>query len=273
MNCNDFSRYFADYTAGELSEDDKNKLDEHLQKCSGCRGSLRIYDVMAEAARASITPCPHDLVSTAIEEARSQMNARRGSSWQGIAALLRRPLVLAPVTAAIVLLIALVACHRPVPRGVDHSVYSRERTAGPSDRSSIAVMAVPIDSGAVRAEDVNELGEKVARTVRDSSVFGGVRSFPVSRKAREALLTIYKKNLKQGKQVDERRLDPVVQEEFWSQDAVIIVYIDGKHGGLVSIAAVKQTGRIKLFARSADLAHSSEGNRWTQDVISWLGRY
>jgi len=41
MNCNIFKKRLEDYILGDISEDLKSSLEEHMEKCESCK---RIYD-------------------------------------------------------------------------------------------------------------------------------------------------------------------------------------------------------------------------------------
>jgi anti-sigma factor RsiW len=77
VRCIEFVSVVTDYLDGEASEDDRRRIDKHLEHCRGCQAALEQFQaVIGLAGRlsavdvAGIDPLIHDRLMTALRRPR-----------------------------------------------------------------------------------------------------------------------------------------------------------------------------------------------------------
>jgi anti-sigma factor RsiW len=77
LRCIEFVSVVTDYLDGEANEDDRRRIDKHLEHCRGCQAALEQFQaVIGLAGRlsavdvASIDPLVHDRLMTALRRPR-----------------------------------------------------------------------------------------------------------------------------------------------------------------------------------------------------------
>ncbi len=62
MNCTDYQRWLSPYVDGQLSSDERDQVDAHLQSCVQCQGALASLQQMLQTLHAMGTPEAPDLL-------------------------------------------------------------------------------------------------------------------------------------------------------------------------------------------------------------------
>jgi anti-sigma-K factor RskA len=154
MTCENARKELILFVYGELSFDQEEALEQHLEGCAACRaelGGLRAMLAAADCAEASPPPellaqCRRDLKYRLLDEARSNVSAPEGL-WKRLAAWLPAPGVwLKPAGALALVALGFLAARFTAPVGESarpaqvEPVAMRVRSIEPADGGSVRLV-------------------------------------------------------------------------------------------------------------------------------------
>lgn len=114
LRCVDLTNKFTAYIDDELSEEEENRIDEHLNFCPNCRRQLerlRKSSGLVSAALSAKSAADFDKIWRNIE---SQIRCR-SSVWQNLCSYISKPLFWIPASATVAVVL-LLASYLPVFR-------------------------------------------------------------------------------------------------------------------------------------------------------------
>jgi hypothetical protein len=68
MNCEDVKKYIDDFVAGELTANQKAKIEKHLKHCEKCRVEIEFEDSWLELLRSDKIPDPGEIYWNTLED-------------------------------------------------------------------------------------------------------------------------------------------------------------------------------------------------------------
>ncbi len=181
-DCKNYREIISCYADGELSGNEKNRLERHLEECASCRSLLTFYKSIASAAEESLVEPPEkytesimDKIRELPEDSRTHISAAKSQKKA------LRPVIISFVAAAACLALVLMASPGLFGlTGGKSSTASVPRASASSAPAAYEAAAAP----EAPADDMREYDSmKAAEEADDGSsagVAGGINSAPAS---------------------------------------------------------------------------------------------
>lgn len=89
MTCDKFKDLLPFYAEGDISDDDRLKVDDHLKGCASCREALSFFENLETAlvSRSEIRPSARRTATAVTERLGLKPRRRFAVSWTGVPAL------------------------------------------------------------------------------------------------------------------------------------------------------------------------------------------